>query len=146
MKNTMKFAGWLIVALLILLALVFSYLLHPLIGVFMTLVAGGALGWAFRSKRKVDVVLEEVARQSGLKVIKRALAYNMLCGHFQGFDTEVRVISSHDAGAGTQLTALTGEAGWSPLDIRNVTRIKMKHDLPVQEENGFVFPDCCHAL
>ena len=134
MKNAMKFVGWLSVALLILLALVFSYLLHPLMGAFMTLVAGGAFWWAFQSKRKVDVVLDEVARQSGLRVTKQALTYNMLRGDFQGFDTEVRVVSSHDAGVGTQLTALTGEAGWSSLDIRNVTSIKMKHDLAVQEE------------
>ena len=134
MKNAMKFVGWLSVALLILLALVFSYLLHPLMGLSMTLLAGGAFWWVFRSKKKVDGILDEVARKSGLKVIKHPLAYNMLRGRFQDFDTEVRVVSSHDAGVGVQLTTLTGEAGWSPLDIRNVTRIKMRHGLPLQEE------------
>ncbi len=134
MKSAMKYLGWLSVSLLVLLALVFSYSLHLLMGVLMTLVVGGAFWWAFQSKRKVDAIFDEVARRSGLKVTKRALAYNTLRGHFQGFDTEIRVVSSHDVGPGTQLTAITGEAGWSSLDIRNVTLIKMRHNLPVSEE------------
>lgn len=130
----MKTVGWLFLALLLLLGLGLSFSLHPLLGLFMTLLMAGAFWWAARNKRKVDRVLAEVARRAGLQVERRWLAYNILRGTFQGFETEIRIRGTSEAGVGTQLTALTGDAGWSALDIRNITTIRMKHGLPLQEK------------
>ena len=131
----MKTIGYLLLALLLLGALALFFWLHPLMGLFMTLLMGGVFWWIYGVRKpKVDHVLEEVARQSGLTVERSRIAYHKLRGKFRGYDTEVGVYKSHEAGVGAQLTVLTGEAGWSALDIRNFTAIKMKHGLPLQRE------------
>ncbi|HIE13177.1 MAG TPA: hypothetical protein EYP63_07120 [Desulfotomaculum sp.] len=130
----MKTFGYLLLALLLLGGLVLCYFIHPVVGLFMTLVYAGAFWWMRGSKKQIDQVFNEVARQSGLKVVEKHGAYNRLRGSFQGYDTEIGVYSSNEAGIGTLLTSLSGDAGWSGLDINNVTAIKMKHGLPVQKE------------
>ncbi len=130
----MKTVGYLLLALLLLGALALFYFIHPVMGVFMTLVYAGAFWWMRGSKKQIDQVFKEVARQSGLNVVRKHGAYNRLSGSFQGYDTEVGVYSSNEAGIGTLLTSLSGEGGWSALDINNVTAIRMKHGLPVQKE------------
>jgi len=131
----MKTVGYLLLALLLLGTLVLCYFIHPVMGAFMTLVCAGAFWWMRGSKKQIDQVFNEVARQSGLKVVVgKHGAYDRLSGSFQGYDTEVGVYRSNEAGIGLLLTSLSGEAGWSAMDISNVTAIKMKHGLPIQRE------------
>ncbi|HEY80926.1 MAG TPA: hypothetical protein G4O05_07605 [Caldilineae bacterium] len=130
----MRTAGWLLLALLLLFAVGFSFLIHPLMGLFNLSLVVGTFWWAARRKKKVDCVLAEVARQTDLRVERHRLAYNILRGTFQGFETEIRICGTSGASVGTQLTALSGDAAWSTMDIRNVTTIRMKHGLPLQKK------------
>ncbi len=129
--------SFVLVGSLLIIAIALTFWIHAALGLVVLLFCLAVFGYIYGVyKKRIDQVLAEVAKRTGLRYQKGTLTHGVLKGKYRGYDTEVGVYSSFDGmgGLGTLLTATTGMAGLSTLDIQNVTTIRMTHDLPVSEE------------
>ena len=135
-KNVGEKISYGISAFLILLVVALCFWINFYFGLVMLLFVGGVLWWIMvKRKKKVDQVLLSLAREFDFDVEKSALKYWQVRGEYKGYPVEIGVYKDFDAfgGIGTLLTALTGEAAWSTLNIRNFMGIKLVHNLNLPE-------------
>jgi len=129
--------GYGISALLLLLVLGLCFWINIYFGLAVLLFVLGVFWWIYgKRKKRVDRTLLALAQEMNLDVEKSALKYFRVKGEYRGYPVEIGVHKRVDAwgGVGTILTSLTGEAGWSALDIQNFMGIKLVHNLDLPEE------------
>ena len=124
------------IGILVLSAIGLCFLINLYLGFFVLIFSVGVFWWIYGvRKRKVDHAMAEVAKDTGLSFHKDLIKHGTVKGIYKGFETEIGVYTDIDAfgGIGTILTSITGSAGFSALNIRNFTGIKMKHNLEIKD-------------
>jgi hypothetical protein len=122
--------------ILLLGALVLCFWLNLYLGLFILIFSIFVFWWIYGvRKRKIDSAMAKVAKDTDLSFHKDFFKYGTLKGKYKGYETEIGVYNDLDAfgGIGTILTSITGSAGFSALNIRNFTGIKMKHNLEIKD-------------
>lgn len=136
-RNLIEKISYGISAFLILMAITFCFLINFYFGLIMLAFIVGTLWWIMvRRKKIVDRVLLSLAHELNFDVEKSVLKYFQIKGAYNGYPVEIGVYKDSDAfgGVGTLLSALTGEAAWSTLNIRNFMGIKLVHNLRLSEQ------------
>ena len=85
-------------------------------------------------KKKVDTVIAEVAKETGLNYIPYRLRYAALKGEYKGYETEISYENDPGGTLGTTLMLETDLPGLAALNVKNVTVFKVKHGLDLDRE------------
>jgi len=124
------------IGILVIFTLVLCFWLNFYLGLFVFIFSVSVIVWIYGvKKKKIDKVLAEVARDTGLSYNKNLLKYGSLRGKYKGYETEIGIYTDTDAfgGLGTILASITGSGSMAALNIRNFTGIKIKHNLNLRK-------------
>jgi hypothetical protein len=130
-------ASLLLSAALVIVAIGLSFWINAYLGLFILLFCMATLGYVLGVyKKRVDRVLAEVARSTGLHYRGNRFTHAVLHGEYRGYPTVVEIRAGYEGagGAGTLLAATTGLGGFAALEVGNHTVIRMRLGFRLEEK------------
>lgn len=127
--------GWAFLGLLVTAAVGSMFFIDWLLGLIFALFCAGIFWFVYGVlKKKVDAQVSQMAQFTGLAYQPHPFAYASLDGFYKDLKAKVYYKGTSTVGMGLGLSVITKSPGWAALDIRNVTVIKMWHDLTLPRE------------